>query len=361
MVTSVKIKNFRCFENFSVENLTPITIIGGKNNSGKTALLESFVVPLAITFRSVFWYLLKIRNIGTNILTPMQLLKPLFYNMSDTDEFSICLVSDNVKSINFTASKSYDDIVETDSKRVFSQESSKNFSSLNMKIYNGVYTAEGTYQLPSQFSPDSKDWKFQFKSSSGYHSDPLPYGAVTFCRNVNITKTSVAESISKMNLEKSKRDLLVTTIKHFDPNIIDINVILDNGEPYIYVTLNSGKYLPISYMGDGINRALEIIVDILKLPNGILLIDEVENGFHYSLYETLMKVFCETALSVNCQVIMTSHNRDFIEATLRAMEQLGRLDDLSYQRLGFYKGQRKAFLFSGDSLYSAFESNMEMR
>ncbi len=74
-----------------------------------------------------------------------------------------------------------------------------------------------------------------------------------------------------------------------------------------------------------------------------------------------MKVFYETALSVNCQVIMTSHNRDFIEATLRAMEQLGRLKDLSYQRLGFYKGQRKAFLFSGDSLYSAFESNMEMR
>ena len=361
MVTSVQIKNFRCFEDFSIEKLTPITIIGGKNNSGKTALLESFVVPLAITFRSVFWHLLKIRNIGTNILTPMQLLNPLFYNMSDTDEFSICLVADNIKSINFTASKSYDDIVETDSKKVFSQESSKNFSSLNMKIDNGVYAAEGTYQLPSQFSPDSKDWKFQFKSISGYHSDPLPYGAVTFCRNVNITKSSVAESVSKMNLEKSKKDLLVTTIQHFDPNIIDINVILDNGEPYIYVTLNSGKYLPINYMGDGINRALEIIVDILKLPNGILLIDEVENGFHYSLYETLMKVFCETALSVNCQVIMTSHNRDFIEATLRAMEQLGRLDNLSYQRLGFYKGQRKAFLFSGDSLYSAFESNMEMR
>ena len=281
--------------------------------------------------------------------------------MSDTDEFSICLVADNIKSINFTASKSYDDIVETDSKKVFSQESSKNFSSLNMKIDNGVYTAEGTYQLPSQFSPDSKDWKFQFKSSSGYHSDPLPYGAVTFCRNVNITKSSVAESVSKLSLDKSKKELLIKTMQNFDSNIVDINVILDNGEPYIYVTLNSGKYLPINYMGDGINRALEIIVDILKLPNGILLIDEVENGFHYSLYETLMKVFCETALSVNCQVIMTSHNRDFIEATLRAMEQLGRLDNLSYQRLGFYKGQRKAFLFSGDSLYSAFESNMEMR
>ena len=164
-----------------------------------------------------------------------------------------------------------------------------------------------------------------------------------------------------MSLDKHKKNLLVDTMKNFDSNISDVNMILDNGSPYIYVTLNSGKHIPISYMGDGINKAVEILVDILNLSNGILLIDEVENGFHYSLYQSLMKVFCQTALDVHCQIILTSHNRDFIEATLSAMEQLGWLKDLSYQRLGFYKEQRKAFLFSGDSLFSAFESNMEMR
>ena len=360
MVTSVQIKNFRCFEDFSIEELTPITIIGGKNNSGKTALLESLVVPLSVSFPSVFWDLLNFRNIDTNFLTPTQLLNPLFYNMGDTENFSIELRQDNGKPIKFTANKVYSGIIErTGSKRLFSQDSSKNFSSLKVEIYTGIYKGEGTYNLSDKISNNLNE--LEFKSDSNANKIPLPYGAVTLCRNVTTTKSSVAESVSKMSLDKSKKELLIKIMQNFDSNIIDVNVILDSGTPYIYITLNSGKYLPISYMGDGINKALEIIVDILKLPNGILLIDEVENGFHYSLYETLMKVFCETALSVNCQVIMTSHNRDFIEATLRAMEQLGRLQDLSYQRLGFYKGQRKAFLFSGDSLYSAFESNMEMR
>ena len=360
MVTSLKIENFRCFKDFSIENLTPITIIGGKNNSGKSALIEAFIVPLSVSFPYVFWDLLNFRNIDTNFLTPTQLWNPIFYNMSDTENFSICITQDKDNLIKFTASKVYSGIVErTSSKRLFSQDPSKNFSSLKVKIDNGIYTGEGTYNLPSKISGNRNE--LEFKSDSNANKVPLPYGAVTLCRNVTTTGTSVVESISQMSLDKQKKEKLVETMQHFDSSIVDVNMILDSGTPYIYITLNSGKHLPISYMGDGINKALEIIVDILNLPNGILLIDEVENGFHYSLYETLMKVFCETALSVNCQVIMTSHNRDFIKATLRAMEQLERLKELSYQRLGFYKGQRKAFLFSGDSLYSAFEANMEMR
>lgn len=140
-------------------------------------------------------------------------------------------------------------------KRLFSQESSKFFSSLKVEMDNGIYKGSGTYTLPNQLSNTANE--IEFKSDSNVSKVPLPYGAVTLCRSVTTTRTSVDESVS--------------------------------------------------------------------------------------------------------QIILTFHNRDFIEATLSAMEQLGRLKDLSYQRLGFYKGQRKAFLFSGDSLFSAFESNMEMR
>ena len=361
MVTSLKIENFRCFENFSIENLTPITIIGGKNNSGKSALIEAFIVPLSATFPSVFWDLLNFRNVEINISTPTQLWNPLFYNMGDNEHFSIKIFQDNNKPVKFSASKFYNGIVERNGtkKRLFSQESSKSFSALKVEFDTGLYKGNGTYSLPNRFSNNSNE--IEFKPDSNISKIPLPYGEVTLCRSVTTTKISVAESVSRMSLDKPKKDKLIATMQHFDSDIVDVNMILDNGTPYIYITLNSGKHLPISYMGDGINKALEILVDILNLPNGILLIDEVENGFHYSLYESLMEVFCETALSVNCQMIMTSHNRDFIEATLSAMEKLERLNDLSYQRLGFYRGQRKAFLFSGDSLYSAFESNMEMR
>ena len=95
VITSLEIKNFRCFEKFSIDDLTPVTIIGGKNNSGKTALLEAFIAPLSVSFPSVFWDLLNFRNIGSAILTPTQLWNPLFYNMAETEEFSIKIFQNN--------------------------------------------------------------------------------------------------------------------------------------------------------------------------------------------------------------------------------------------------------------------------
>ena len=115
-------------------------------------------------------------------------------------------------------------------------------------------------------------------------------------------------------------------------------------------------------MGDGINKAMEILICILNLPNGTLLIDEIENGFHYSLYEKLTKIFCETALKMNCQIIMTTHNRDIIEAVMNSMTELNDLNGLCYQRLAILKsGKRKAFTFQGEELKDSFDANMEIR
>lgn len=62
----------------------------------------------------------------------------------------------------------------------------KNFSSLNVKIDNGIYIADGTYNLPNQISLDSKD--AEFKSSANTNVIYLAYGAGNLCRSVTITK-----------------------------------------------------------------------------------------------------------------------------------------------------------------------------
>ena len=41
MITEAVIKNFKCFKQLTLPDLGRITIVGGKNNVGKTALLES--------------------------------------------------------------------------------------------------------------------------------------------------------------------------------------------------------------------------------------------------------------------------------------------------------------------------------
>lgn len=44
MLDSLHIKNFRCFEDLTIEPLGRINLIVGKNNTGKSTLLEAMIV-----------------------------------------------------------------------------------------------------------------------------------------------------------------------------------------------------------------------------------------------------------------------------------------------------------------------------
>ncbi len=46
MLQSIEIENFRCFEKTAISGFEQINLITGKNNSGKTALLEALFVTL---------------------------------------------------------------------------------------------------------------------------------------------------------------------------------------------------------------------------------------------------------------------------------------------------------------------------
>ena len=93
------------------------------------------------------------------------------------------------------------------------------------------------------------------------------------------------------------------------------------------------------------------------------MIDEIENGFYYELYDKLLTVFCETAVENNCQIIATTHNSSIIETFVNVMESLGKLDNLCYQRIdtSAKTGERIAKKLSGSSLKDAVKANMEVR
>src|SRR5262245_40807907 len=48
MIESIHIKNFRCFEDVELKNLTRVNIIVGQNASGKTALLEAIYLTIGV-------------------------------------------------------------------------------------------------------------------------------------------------------------------------------------------------------------------------------------------------------------------------------------------------------------------------
>ena len=75
---------------------------------------------------------------------------------------------------------------------------------------------------------------------------------------------------------------------------------------------SSSVPVPLKRLGDGANRLLTIALALANCNNGILLIDEVENGIHYSIQPALWRMVFGAAKAGNVQVVAATHSWDCI-------------------------------------------------
>lgn len=68
--------------------------------------------------------------------------------------------------------------------------------------------------------------------------------------------------------------------------------------------------LPLKSMGDGITRLFHIIVALVNARNGILLIDEFENGLHWSVQPKVWDIVFQLSEKLNVQVFATTHSHE---------------------------------------------------
>jgi predicted ATPase len=118
--------------------------------------------------------------------------------------------------------------------------------------------------------------------------------------------------------------------------------------------------LPLKSLGDGMVRLLHIIVALVGAPNGILLVDEFENGLHWSVQPGIWRTVFRLADKLGIQVFATTHSRDCIvgfQAAWKEQEQLG-----SFFRLNNEDDDRvTATRYSCETLSDALETEVEMR
>ncbi len=76
-------------------------------------------------------------------------------------------------------------------------------------------------------------------------------------------------------------------------------------------------------MGDGLTKLFHIALAVASAPRGILLVDEFENGLHWSVQEKLWIALARAARDFNLQVFCTTHSRDCIESFAAAVKDTG--------------------------------------
>jgi ABC-type branched-subunit amino acid transport system ATPase component len=119
----------------------------------------------------------------------------------------------------------------------------------------------------------------------------------------------------------------------------------------------AGQRIHIGSMGDGIWRLLGIALALVQARGGVLLVDEIDTGLHYSVLVDMWRLVLATARNLDVQVFATTHSRDCYEA-LAAVTEPDR-SEISLQRIE--RGKTEAVAFSEAELQQAAERGLEVR
>jgi AAA15 family ATPase/GTPase len=110
---------------------------------------------------------------------------------------------------------------------------------------------------------------------------------------------------------KKQVEQVVSFLQEIDPTIQKLSL---NEIGVVEADIGLPTLVPVNLMGGGIAKVLSVILASFEAQNGILLIDEIENGLHYSAQETIWKAVFSLAQKLNVQVFATTHSRECIAA-----------------------------------------------
>ncbi len=296
MVKGIKVKNFRCFKDFELSNFGQINLIGGGNNSGKTVLLESVFVAQSQhpnTLRDIQ----EMRYLDTDIFDHEEtsvLWDGYFYEQDTSDiiELEVEEVDGLVRKT--ICSLKNPSFLEAENMSVSYFQNEQEYLALSVKVADGDFmTATEQYQ---------PRLVVKHGISIGFIST----------NKFKHSKQELAKGYSRLEVENNSKYVL-EGLQTIDPSIKEIKVIA-LGEPNLYVRRGKSKLMPINLFGTAIDKIATIILILLKNRNGTLLIDEIENGIHYTNHGSVWKLVFKLAIKFNIQVFATTHSKEIVQA-----------------------------------------------
>jgi AAA15 family ATPase/GTPase len=160
-------------------------------------------------------------------------------------------------------------------------------------------------------------------------------------------------------LVNKQMDRIIESLREIDNKITDIRM---GAGGIIYADVGLDKMLPINIMGDGIRRILSIIAAVSDMQGGVLLVDEIENGLHYSSLKILWKALLKALEVYNVQLFATTHSNECIAALASLYdESINHSDNIRLYRIEKQETSHQVFEYSPEMIASGINSSIEMR
>lgn len=300
MIKDFHIHNFRGIKDFEIKDLNQINVFLGYNNCGKTSVLDAILLfsgatnpRLPITINWARQY---------NPQTDEQ-LKVNFYGMNTDTPIFLKGTYEGRKTRHLEISYS-----EKENANMMLEDNpneADRFYYLNLK----ANICDTTYLTSIKFP--GKNGKLNTAKVSGISQDK--YEEELKCLYISsldpFNLKNNVDFFSRLLVDKQEKSI-IDNLKLIEPNLKDI-IIVGNE---LYADVGLEKRIPIQVLGDGIRKIISILFHMYEAKNGILLIDEIDNGLHFKSMPILWKSIFMMAKDLNVQLFATTHNIDSINA-----------------------------------------------
>ena len=321
----LSIQGYRGIDDLSLPQLGRVTLITGKNNTGKSSVLEALrlhalnATPHVV--RSILVYREEFSRIGDEDERASDHDSP--FNVSSLFN-GYPLLSDTFGPITISTSGKAYPMRLTMRVGWFSEEPD---SEMNRRLVSkeGEFLGE-TEDVAALVVETDEGKRFHRLDSFlrlGPHSRRFPQRSPDRPRMPCILVssfsgegTNLLGSLWDDVVLADRQEDMIKALHIIDPRITSVNMVGGDGpsrnRTAVVSAKNIARPVPLRSFGDGLNRLFAIILSLVNARGGILLIDEFENGLHYSVQLDAWNTVFRLAQNLDVQVFATSHSWDTI-------------------------------------------------
>ncbi len=329
-ITELKIRGYKGLTDLHMEGLGSFNMIIGANDVGKTSVLESIFLlsgypNMKLPIRTYNW-----RNYEAHLFEG---LTSLFHDFdirnqakiasvsSDSTRRNLVISAPNPSSVSETlvsqnASQNGDAAEIRTEEITGSQSSSNDFSAPRYLKYEA--TTESPNRNPRSFSGSLQvnEGNIELAQIPDLTSKELTSTELTPIRFFYPAYEYNTELIRNVITEK-KDDELLKCLRFINPRIEGIAV---NGDT-VYLDTGLKKMMPLNMLGSGMIRTATILATCILGTERIVLIDEIENGLHYSVLASLLSLLLAFAANDRLQVFATTHRLGILKSLIEVLRE----------------------------------------
>lgn len=346
MINCLNIEGLRGISKCQIDDLGQFNVFVGCNNCGKSTILDSVFLLSGGSIPLNFQKINELRNCSLREGTDFMYN---FYGLNIANPIKIsAMVDGGERRLEIMYSENEKRNLDIDDLRQGVNKSVPMIYRVDFNMQLETGESVKTYMSIHSDEPG----KLRQKSAVGsvivpawYISPAEPY-------------ENVVEYFAKV-VEMKQESEIAAVMREIEPSIQDIVIAGDR----ILVDSGFEKRLPIQLMGDGLKKLLSVIVNMSMASEGILLVDEIDNGLHYKSMPVMWKAIIQSAMQYNVQVFVTTHNKESMNSLNDILESFpdvqSRFRSYSICRKG--NGEHVAIMANYEQYNHIINQGLELR